>query len=463
MSVRLPAFTDMNWFALNFIGDSGTVLMADLYFTYEDIVVTGPPTSAPEPANLNDDDIIVLYSDNLVQDRWISVWNSNWWNAPVYAEGDIEGNHFAKYEITDGGTAGGVTGLEFGFEIGPLNANSTTTWNFDLYVEPGISKVSLQLVSSDGSATYNIDNPPAGNWVSYAIPFDSMTDNDAGGPGVMSQGGLQAAGIQLWGLAGKSIYLDNVYFSGTANLYDTQVLVQNQQGQTLSNAKVTAGAVEATSNENGIATLSLPNGEHRFLVDAEGYGVKQSNHNVSGQTSEHTVSVVAMQPGPTIAAPQPQLSNEEAVVIYSDSLIVDKYISYWSDNWWNAPTHKEVSIAGDSFAQLTIIPNGEEGGITGIQYGIEGGPLIATGTTRMRFDLFVTDGISKIEIQLLSSTGPGLYTVNEYSKGQWVTVDIPYTAFRDSHKISESALTQFGVQLWGTTSDSIYLDNIMFY
>ncbi|MCP4125979.1 MAG: hypothetical protein GY753_02815, partial [Gammaproteobacteria bacterium] len=154
MEVALPGFTEMSWFALNFIGDSGTVLLADVYFTTQAVVVTGPPQAAPIPPQYSDNEVVVLYSDSLTVDRGISVWNANWWNAPVYAEGDIAGDHFAKYTITDGGVAGGVVGLEYGFEVSPLNAAATTTWNLDLYVEPGITKVTLQLASEDGSATY---------------------------------------------------------------------------------------------------------------------------------------------------------------------------------------------------------------------------------------------------------------------------------------------------------------------
>ena len=78
-------------------------------------------------------------------------WNSNCWNAPAYSEGDVDGDHFAKYQITDGGIEGGVVGLEYGFENGSLDASSTTTWNFNLYVEAGISKITLQLASAEAN------------------------------------------------------------------------------------------------------------------------------------------------------------------------------------------------------------------------------------------------------------------------------------------------------------------------
>lgn len=462
MEVPIPSdFTAMTWLALNFIGDSGTVLLADVYFTtLEGEPVTGPPEAAPIPAPYNNADVIVLYSDSLTEDSFISVWNANWWNAPVYFEGDIDGNYFAKYKITDGGTAGGITGLEYGFEVGPLDASTATTWHIDLYVEPGITKVSLQLVSSDGSATYDINNPTTGQWVSYAIPFNTMTQN---GQGVLNAGSLQAAGIQLWGSADTALYVDNIFFSGAANFYDLDVTIRNNQSQLIAGATVSVGEVSAVTNASGVATLNLPQGEHKVKVDASGYGLAQSNKTIQGGSAAMTINVIASNPGPTISAPIPPTSNADAFVIYSDALTVDRNISFWSDPWWNPPVFSELTLGSDKIARLQIVPDGTQGGITGIQYGIESGPFNASGATRIRFDMFATSGITEVKFQLLSITGTALYTIPSFAKGQWVTIDIPFSQMQDVQNITASALTQLGMQLWGTTSDSLYLDNIYFY
>ncbi len=459
MEVRIPGMAEMTWFALNFIGGSGKVLLADVYFTTQDVVITPPPTAAPVPT-ANDADVIVLYSDTLNQDSWISVWESNWWNAPIHDEGNIAGDHFAKYEITDGGIAGGVVGLEFGFETAPLNASTKTTWNFDMYVETGITTIALQLVTTDGSGTYRIDNPAAGSWNSFAIPFSSITPNS--GNDVINAGSLLAIGIQMWGQSGQAIYLDNIYFSGNATFHNLNVTVQDNVGGLISGATVTAGGVTGTSAANGIATLSVPTGNHKVVVDANGFGVGVGIQAVNAATS-YTMTLQPMNPGPTVAAPVPPHSDAEAIVLYSDQLVVDQYISYWSDDWWNAPTFSEVQIQGNSAGRLQIIPGGVAGGITGIQYGIAQGPLDASSATRIRFDMYATSGITKIFLQVLSSTGPGRYEMNTVTTGQWITVDLAFSSLIDSQKITSSALTQLGVQLWGTTSDALYLDNIYFY
>ena len=454
-------FTEMTWFALNFIGNSGTVLLADVYFTTLEVEpVTGPPIAAPIPPPYNNGDVIVLYSDSLTQDSFISVWNANWWNAPIYSEGNIEGNYFAKYTITDGGIAGGVTGLEYGFEGGSLDASSATTWNIDLYVEPGITKVSLQLVSSDGSATYNINNPATGQWISYAIPFNTMTPN---GQGVLNPGTLQAAGIALFGSADASVYVDNIYFSGAADFYDLNVTVINNQSQLIAGATVSVGELSVVTNALGVATLSLPQGEHKVKVDAPGYGLAQSNRTLQGSSASMSINVIALNPGPTVSAPTPTTSNADAFVIYSDALTVDRYIAFWSDPWWNPPVFSELTLGSDKIARLQIVPDGTQGGITGIQYGIEPGPFNASGATRIRFDMFATSGITAIKIQLLSTSGTALYTIPSFAKGQWVTIDIAFNEMENVQNINAAALTQLGVQLWGSTSDALHLDNIYFY
>ncbi|WP_143870385.1 DUF5011 domain-containing protein [Catenovulum sediminis] len=108
MAVPLPDFSDMTWFALDFMGDAGTtILMSDLYFTIMEVVDENElDVAAPAPPMLAEDEAIVLYSDSLVLDSYIGVWRADWWNAPMYQEIDINGDYLAKYTITDGGIEG---------------------------------------------------------------------------------------------------------------------------------------------------------------------------------------------------------------------------------------------------------------------------------------------------------------------------------------------------------------------
>ncbi|MFB1014136.1 MAG: putative Ig domain-containing protein [Alteromonadaceae bacterium] len=464
VQVTLPVFTDMTWFALNFIGDAGKILLADVYFTtLATEPVEGPALAAPLPPAYTDNEVVVLYSDSLSQDSFIGVWNANWWNAPIYAEGNVNGDYFAKYQITAGGIAGGVTGLEFGFEIEPLDASTKTTFNFDLFVEPGISKIIVQLVSTDGGASYTINNPTAGTWSSYELLFSDLLDNDGSAMGVLNGGSLQSIGLQLYGEAGQAVYLDNLYFSGQSVFYDLAVSVTDNNNIALANALVSVGNVTATTNASGVATLNLPEGEHKIIVDANGFGVTQGNQRIAGGEASLALGVIPLNTGPSVSAPLPTESND-VFVLYSDVLTVDKAISYWSDNWWNAPRFSEITIADETIAKLQIIPEGIAGGVTGIQYGIEGGIVDVSTKTGLRFDIYATSGISKAVFQIVSSTGPGIYTMDSVSNEQWVTVELPFTALVDSTgNFNPALLTQLGIQLWGSTSDALYIYNIYFY
>jgi hypothetical protein len=463
MQVPLPSFTNMTWFALNFIGDAGTtVLLADVYFTTLDSVpVTGPAVGAPLPPSYANNEVVVLYSDSLTQDSFIGVWDANWYQAPVYAEGNVEGNNFAKYQITAGGIDGGVVGLEFGFENGSLDVSTKTTWNLDLYVESGITKISLQLASTDGSATYVIDSPTTGEWKSYPIPFDGLSNNDGTGKNVLAAGVLQAIGIQLYGTAGQSVYADNIYFSGDSSFYNLAVSVTDDNNAPLPNATVSVGNVNATTNSSGVATLNLQEAAHKVFVDVDGFGVGQGNQTIAGGDTTLSMSVNPLSDGPTTAAPAPTDSNDDAYVLYSNALLVDRFISFWSDPWFQPPTFSEVTIEGDKTAKLQIIPGGVSGGITGIQYGVQGGPIDVSTSTGLRFDMYATSGITQVGFQIVSTVGPAVTPFEAVVTGQWITIEIPFADYPTN--FNPESLTQLGVQLWGTTSDAVYIDNIYFY
>jgi hypothetical protein len=466
MQVSLPGFDDMTWFSLNFIGDAGiNVLLADVYFTIlQAEPVTGPPTAAPIPPDYADDEVIVLYSDSLNQDSFIGVWNANWWNAPIYFAGDINGNGFAKYQITAGGVEGGVTGLEFGFENGALDASAKTTWNFDLFIESGVSQVEVQLVSSDGGAKYTMDNPPVDAWISSALLFNELTDNDGSGSGVLNSGLLESIGLQLWGAEGRSVYVDNIYFSGTSVSYDLSVSVVDNNNAPLVNADVSVGTLSANTDASGIAILNLTEGEHKVVVNATGFGIAQDNKIIAGGDASLSISVAPLNSGPTVAPPAPTATNDGAFVLYSDALTVDKPISNWSDNWWNAPTFSEISIGSDNIAKFQIIPDGVEGGVTGIQYGVQGGVVNAASATGLRFDMYATSGITQAVYQIISTSGPGISTMLPVSTERWITVELPFAELvNPTGKFNPATLNQLGLQLWGSTSDSVYIDNIYFY
>ena len=462
IEASLPDFSDMTWFGLKFDGDAqGSALLADVHFVTQEVIVSGPAEAASIPP-VSDQEAFVLYSDSLNQDKYISVWNSNWWNAPIYSEGDIEGNSYAKYEITATGTNGGAVGLEFGIENGVVDASEYTTMNFDMYVEEGITQIQLKLVSDGGDSLYKTIDPPTGEWVSHEAVFADLVLLS----GTLDPSTLKLAGFIVFGEAGRSFYVDNIYFSGESIFSDIAITVTDNNNVPISDAIVSVGSSSVTSDSNGLAVLNLQQGEHLVNISVDGLALTQTTlSNVGGDASQ-TIIMEALYSAPSVAAPAPDIANEDAFVLYSDSLAVDKYISYWEDNWWNAPLFSSVQITGNNSAKFQVTPAGQAGGVTGIQYGIVGGSIDVSDKMGLRFDMYATTGISQAVIQLVPSDAihKGIYTMLPVVTGEWVTVDIPFSELvKPSGEFNAAQLTQMGLQLWGTTKDSVYLDNIYFY
>jgi len=464
--VQIPTVEDLSWFGLVFAADQQSeVLLSNVSLINKQVDLSKPSTPAPVPT-VNDTEVFSLYSDSLTENKFISLWNENWWNAPMHSFGEIDANNYSRYEIVGQGSEGGVVGIQYGIEYGSIDVSNHDTWNIDLYVESGINRISLQLVSTDGSAVYDIEDPMHNEWVSYSIPFSAMRLN---GTSALNTLQMQMAGIQLWGEAGKALFVDNIYFSGVATKHDVTVNVSTQSGTPLKDAKVFVGVTgefdqpyQKITDASGKALLTLAEGTQKIKASAEGYGVKQhimlvdSNDTLSLQLAE-------LEPAPSTAAPVPNVNNDDVIALYSDTLSSSHWITYWSDNWWNAPTHEEVTIAGNKTSKFTIIPDGVEGGVTGIQYGIER-PLDASAMTGMHIDFYVTKGITGVQFQLLSASGPLIYTLDNIETGKWITIELPFDgADAPLPGFDKTKMTQLGMKLWGTTSDSVYLDNIYFY
>lgn len=464
--VPIPTVKDLRWFGLVFAAEQPSeVLLSNVALINKQVSLSQPKAPAPVPS-VNDADVFSIYSDSLTENKFISLWNENWWNAPIHSFGQVHGNHYSRYEIAGQGSEGGVVGIQYGIEYGSVDVAKYDTWNIDLYVESGINRISLQLVSTDGSAVYEIANPKHDQWVSYAIPFKDMRID---GTNVLNTLQMQMAGIQLWGEAGKALFVDNIYFSGAAAQHEVTVNVSAQNGTPLKDAKVFVGVTgqfdqpyQKTTDVTGKALLTLAQGTHKIRASAQGYGIKQQLLLVDS-TENLSLQLTPLEAAPSTAAPLPNVSNSDVIALYSDTFSSSHWITYWSDNWWNAPTHEEVTIAGNKTAKFTIIPDGVEGGVTGIQYGVDR-PVDASTKTGMHINFYATKGVKGVQFQLLSVSGPLIYTLNNIETGKWISIELPFDgADAPLLNYDKTKMQQLGMKLWGTTSDSVYLDNIYFY
>lgn len=467
--VPITTTSQLRWLGFVFLADQpSSIQLSNVSFITKEIERSAPNLPAPTPSVLNSD-VFSIFSDSLDEDKFVSLWNENWWNAPFYSQDEVEGNAYARYEIQGAGAAGGVVGIQFGIEYGSVDVSEHNTWNIDLYLEPGISQVVLQLVTTDGSASYTVSNLPAEQWVSMSIPFADMSLN---GESTLNTAQMQMAGIQLYGEAGRSIFVDNFYFSGQSSKYAIEVEVVDSVGQPISNAEVSVGvdgeydvANTSITDSSGVATLMLVEGKQKIKGMAQGYGINQASTIVTAGSNQLTLELTALSTGPTAAAPSPIVDSDDVISLYSDALTSDHWITYWSDNWWNAPTHEDIQIEGNNTAKFTITPDGVAGGVTGIQYGISQ-VVDASAMTGLRFDFYATAGVTRAQFQLLSTSGPLIYTIDNIATGEWVSVELDFDLSDTPSAVSgfnKSTMTQLGMALWGSSSDSVYLDNIYFY
>lgn len=455
--VPIPTTHDLRWFGLVFgSAEPGSVLLSNVSFITKEEQKSQPNQAAPVPQYENSE-VFAIYSDSLEENKWVSVWRDDWWSAPIHTFGEVAGDNYSRYEIVGQGSNGGVVGIQYGIEYGSIDVAQHDTWNIDLYAESGINRIMLQLVSTDGAVTYEINNPPADQWVSYAIPISAMSGD------VLNTMQMQMAGIQLWGQSGTALFVDNFYFSGEADEHTLDVTVYDGSGLAIPGATVYIGITgehdapyEVTTDNSGVAQLALTQGKYKIKAKADGYGIGQT---VRALNNHDTMTMILseLHAAPETAAPVPTVSSDDVISLFSDSLTSDHWISYWSDPWWNPPTQEFVSLSGNNTSKFTITPDGMAGGVTGIQYGIDN-PVDASQMTGLRFDFYATPGISKAVFQLLSVSGPVVFEMPGITTGQWIEVMLPFDG-----QIDRSQMQQLGLALFGTSSDSVYLDNIYFY
>lgn len=58
---------------------------------------------------------------------------------------------------------------------------------------------------------------------------------------------------------------------------------------------------------------------------------------------------------------------------------------------------------------------------------------------------------------------PLFYTIENVEQGTWISVELGFDALEAGPDYDRANMQQLGMQLFGTSSDSVYLDNIYFY
>ncbi|MGM0369315.1 MAG: carboxypeptidase-like regulatory domain-containing protein [Bacillota bacterium] len=459
--IKIPAdyfsqITDMTWVALSNDSDTaGTAQIKDIYFSTEE-VGTDLSETAPEPT-VDEEEVTSIFSDSLSSDGYWIDYMDPWYEPPIYAEEEIDGNKVMKYTITPSGAEGGTVGAQFNESVDALDK---TTLHLDMYPTSEVEKVQFQLTSGDDSGVYDVTDFDKNSWNSLDIDFSEFDGN-------FNASDITHLGIKLSGAAEEKVYFDNIYFQGDAEMNTLDMKVTDDSGNSLDEAEVKIGSKTATTDSNGEVDFELPEGEFTVTTEYDDLAVDQQTITMSGDETLD-VELEEKYPEPTTTADKPTISDEDAITLYSDSLEVGpNHISYWEDDWYKAPEFSEKTIDGNDFAKFQIIPGGTEGGATGIQFGVdEQDPLDASETDAIHLDMYVTSGVEKLQFQLVGSDDKKLLKeITSPETGEWVSLEIPYSEMEDigTETFAPDSLEQLGLTVYGTTKDAVYLDNIYFY
>lgn len=174
-------------------------------------------------------------------------------------------------------------------------------------------------------------------------------------------------------------------------------------------------------------------------------------------TTTYTQNVVIVDLGP---APVPTQAQSSVISLFSDT-----YTNVPVDTWrtsWSQANLEEFDIAGDNvkkYSALTFV-------------GIEtvANPINATGMTHFHTDVWSSD-FTQFRVKLVDFGANGSFgggddvehevTINSPAQNQWVSVDIPLSAFTGLTTRANIAQLIYVGQPAGNTT--VYIDNVYFY
>lgn len=149
---------------------------------------------------------------------------------------------------------------------------------------------------------------------------------------------------------------------------------------------------------------------------------------------------------PTSGAPAPTLAEANVISVFSDAY-TDVAGTDYNPNWGQATMVTQEEIAGNNTLKY------ENLNYQGTQFAA---PLDVSGTTMVHVDYWTPDS-SELNLSLISPGPAEIPYSFDITNGEWVSVDIPLTAFSDVVDLTDV------IQLKFDGNGTIYLDNIYFY
>jgi len=269
--------------------------------------------------------------------------------------------------------------------------------------------------------------------------------------------GVYTVGITAVGLTGLSTTYNqeiNVTFKAPENLQITVVndLVVSKQ------VNISATADYATAMEfyfgeveNELPVQSLPGGTASYIyANAGNYEITVIAKSGAIATLDSTFTFTVTEiTGPQVAAPAPPGRVPTDVISVFSSAYTNLQNTDFNPNWGQSTIVSFEGIAGDSalkYANLNYQGTQFENAIN------------ASAMQYLHIDMW-TDNAAQINIYAISP-GPAekAYALT-ITSGEWVSYDIPLTAFSDVVDLADIIQFKFD----GTAGSSIYLDNLYFY
>lgn len=421
----------------------GTELTYSVNFTLPSYPLVGAPTPPQDAAN-----VISVFSD-----AYNNIANTDfdpWWDQTTEATIDMiaEGDYLLTYANFN------YQGIQIG---SPIDASSMDTLHIDMWTADATT-VDVYCISTGPVETSYYLTITEKEWVSYDIPLSvfsgivDMTDiiqfKFAGGDGA------------------QTIYLDNIYFykeapvaGSDASLKDIKVAGTSIVGFSPTTYNYTVevpfGTVipptvtVTTNDENATADVTQATD---ITEKAQIVVTAQNETDISTYTVGFSIAPEFTVPQET--APIPTQDPADVISIFSDAYTDLPGTDF--DPWWNQKTNttleKDLYTEGDSLLKY------EGFNYQGTTFG---STIDVTGMNVLHIDLW-TANASSVNVFCISSGPVETAFALPITIGEWVSYDIPLTAF--SEIVDMADLIQFKFDDAGAEdSPTIYIDNLYFY
>ncbi|MFC6877558.1 beta strand repeat-containing protein, partial [Flavobacterium myungsuense] len=331
-----------------------------------------------------------------------------------------------------------------------FSVSTMSTLHVDIYVNTPMTTMILNLLAPS-DRNYSI-GPLVTGWNSFDIPLTAY------GTGFTNINGIK---FEQSGGTARQIYIDNVYFysGGTptiTNFNNIGKVTGDAAFSLTAPTSASPGAFTYTSSNLGVATIS---GSTVTLVGAGTSTItvnQAANGCFTSGTATATLTVGSNVPlaGPT--AP-PARNAWDVQSVFSDaSYTVIPGTRNYNPGWGQAGTGAVVTAGSDNVWRASNL------NYQGIVFGSNAD---VSAMTHFHVDVWTFNETSLQFFQISNTTGERSVALaapyGALTLGQWVSYDIPLTAWTSQSGFTTTALKEF--KIVGSGGKTVYMDNMYFY